>query len=547
MKQKLLLLLALVAMQASALDFTVGKLNYSTTGMGSGKVKCTGFASGQSSGSILIPGKVTYNGTTYQVYAVGENAFYEKTSTVLRIGWGVEVIEAGAFSRSGLKYVYLPSSITTIKKSALYCVDLVRVCVAVNKTFPQLAVGDDPDNTFNTNYKPEIVINPTMSQTLNTTNRQAWLNVDKDSKIEVNGALANDFEDDYQYYVITSAVGASTNTAMLVGARNGKTAIDLKNNALCGTNTEYGGSGNFYCRFTAIAEHAFEGNTTITSVGTASDYTPWLEEIGNMAFNTCSSITSVCTNAKKIGNGAFRYCTKLTSFTPYNSVGESYGVQEIGPNAFSTTALTEVYIPKTTKRIDSYAFGGCWQLQSFQASSENERFYTSDGILYDRVEKMLQQMPQAATTVIFTWPDWVTRIGYQAFGNNQVLNYLTIPYGITTIDDYAFNASKITNLVIPSSVTSLGKYALCGLFSLQKLYFNFEEIPETLKKGDGNTFRFTGAELYVPLGSSATYEGNSLWTSAFSTIHNGGSYDIHTTGANYYNITSTEAYTDTVV
>lgn len=541
--------MACVALCANALEFTVGKLKYSTSGMAEGKVKCTGFASGQSSGSILIPGKVTYSGTTYQVYAVGENAFFQNTtSTVLKIGWGVEVIEQSAFSQSSLKYVYLPSSITDINKRALYCTNLDRVCVAVSDAFPNLATGDSDNNTFNTYYKPEIVINPTIARNLNTSNQQKWVNVDKDARLEVNGALANDFEDDYQYYVITSAVGASTNTAMLVGARNGKTAIDLKNNALCGTNTEYGGSGNFYCRFTAIAEHAFEGNTTITSVGADTDYTPWLEEIGTMAFSSCTSITSIVTNAKKIGNGAFRYCTALKSLSLYNSTGESFGVQELSTGAFSVAGLTQVYIPKSMKKIDYSAFSGCASLKSFEANSNNERYYTADGVLYDTQEETLQQVPAVAVISTITWPLWVTKIGRLAFEGNKNIQTLNIPYGVTSIGEYAFNNSNIKSLKVPSSVTYFEPFTFRGMRAISKLFFNKESIPDALTIY-GTAFEgiATGAQLYVPRGSSDSFVANSTWNNAFSVISDGGAFDIETTGSRYYTVTSTEQYTDTVV
>ena len=57
-----------------------------------------------------------------------------------------------------------------------------------------------------------------------------------------------------------------------------------------------------------------------------------------------------------------------------------------------------------------------------------------------------------------TIPNSVTSIGYNAFGNNQYLESLTIGNSVTLLNE-AFNNGKLTSITIPASVVSIGHYA----------------------------------------------------------------------------------------
>ena len=83
--------------------------------------------------------------------------------------------------------------------------------------------------------------------------------------------------------------------------------------------------------------------------------------IGNHAFESCSSLTSVTipNSVTSIGNSAFRECTGLTSVTIPNSV------TSIGDDAFeSCSSLTSVTIPNSVTSIGNHAFRNCYELVS---------------------------------------------------------------------------------------------------------------------------------------------------------------------------------------
>ena len=83
-------------------------------------------------GSVVIPYKITVNGTTYSVTSIGSSAFYGCSGlTSVAIGNSVTSIGAYAFSGcSGLTSVTIPNSVTSIGNYAFYnCSGLTSVTI----------------------------------------------------------------------------------------------------------------------------------------------------------------------------------------------------------------------------------------------------------------------------------------------------------------------------------------------------------------------------------------------------------------------------------
>jgi len=112
------------AMQALAYDFQSGNLLYSIIWMDPPQVSVDGHIDGQAAqGELVIPGTVTYDGTTYSVTEIKEGAFYFYTGLEhLTIGDGVEIIGRSAFERcSGLTGdLVIPKSVNAIRLNAFY-------------------------------------------------------------------------------------------------------------------------------------------------------------------------------------------------------------------------------------------------------------------------------------------------------------------------------------------------------------------------------------------------------------------------------------------
>ena len=199
-----------------------------------------------------------------------------------------------------------------------------------------------------------------------------------------------------------------------------------------------------------IGNYAFNKCTSLTSITIPNSVT----SIGHEAFNKCSSLTSITipNSVTSIGRYAFLLCSALTSITIPNSV------TSIGNRAFSgCSGLSSITIPNSITSIEDGAFSGCSALTSVtipnsMTSIGNSTFFGCSGL----------------TSV--TIPNSVTSIGELAFYGCESLTSITIPNSITSIGDDAFrDCSGLTSVTIPNSVTSIGSRAFSGCSGLSSL------------------------------------------------------------------------------
>lgn len=90
-----------------------------------GKQNCTPY-----SGNINIPATVTYNGTTYDVVALGEEAFYWASLSGITIPSSVTHIKRGCFLFATVPAtIHVPASVTSIEKLAFAANNLTNIQV----------------------------------------------------------------------------------------------------------------------------------------------------------------------------------------------------------------------------------------------------------------------------------------------------------------------------------------------------------------------------------------------------------------------------------
>lgn len=149
---------------ANSYDFYYGGLYYLITGSNTVSVtfKNTNYNSYTAS-TITIPAALTYNGTTYRVTAIGDNAFRKCTSvTKVNIGSNVTSIGQYAFYGSGLKAVTIPDNVTTIKANAFgSCNSLTEAIIGQGVTSVASLAFDSPL----TSVTCHAVTPPTMTNT----------------------------------------------------------------------------------------------------------------------------------------------------------------------------------------------------------------------------------------------------------------------------------------------------------------------------------------------------------------------------------------------
>ena len=290
-----------------------------------------------------------------------------------------------------------------------------------------------------------------------------------------------------------------------------------------------------------IGAHAFSGCNDLTSVELPSTVriigleafsscyglqeiklNEGLAEIGIRAFSGCSGITSI--NIPKsvhyIGGQAFQGCQKLNTFEWPASLSN------ISDSVFQNcTALTTFTVPETVKRIGKASFMGCTGLVSIQIPStvtsiDDEAFYDCDNLTSFELPANVTKLGKkvfaycdnlATLTVAEGNPVYDSREGCNAIieteSNTLIMatHNTTVPSTVTAIGDYAFQASKVSNLTLPKGLTYIGEQAFSycqnittlvlpeGLQTLSSSAFfasKLESIslPSTLREVGANTF-----------------------------------------------------------
>jgi hypothetical protein len=291
-----------------------------------------------------------------------------------------------------------------------------------------------------------------------------------------------------------------------------------------------------------VGNYAFYSSTwSLTSVTIAEGVT----SIGNSAFYNCRSLTGITIpeGVTSIGNSAFYGCTSLTGITI------PAGVTSIGQEAFrGCTGLIGITIPAGVMSIGSGAFSNCTYLRdiiidtdkvttnqtynwgtifpadnlsvTFKKNIGNYALYFSSysnrltGVTIEEgVTSIGSGAFQGCTSLTgITIPASVTSIGNDAFSGNYTSDY-TFAMGLTsvtftagsqleTIGDRAFYlCTRLTDITIPASVTSIGNYAFSGT--------DVDVPPYTIPMGLTTVTFASGSQLQT-IGERAFYQCTGL-------------------------------------
>lgn len=182
--------------------------------------------------------------------------------------------------------------------------------------------------------------------------------------------------------------------------------------------------------------------------------------INGSAFYNCGGITSVNipSSVTSIGVKAFYGCGNLTSVI----FAENSELTSIEQSAFGKSGITSIDIPSGVTTIGSYAFTNCVKLESI-TFSENSKLESIGRHAFNNCEKLMS----------IDIPDSVTSIGNDAFAYCGKLTKIEIPNGIIRIDIQSFyGCSSLTSITIPKSVRNIGSNALRFCSSLTSIVFD---------------------------------------------------------------------------
>jgi len=224
-----------------------------------------------------------------------------------------------------------------------------------------------------------------------------------------------------------------------------------------------------------INQMAFYYNTDIAIVSFNSGSQLKIIDINAFSYSSLTTI-NIPSNVEEIGNSAFNRCTSLTSVT----IGSS--VESIGSSAFrDCIGLTEISIPNSVKSIESYAFAG-----------------------------------SGLTSIII--PNTLDSISTFVFQGCSSLESVTISNGFTKIGSYTFqNCIRLESITIPSSVTEIGVGAFTGCTGLTSVTFegtilssNFNTSTTTFPGDLRDRFYVSDINNGTP-GTYVRDSGGSIW------------------------------------
>ena len=197
-----------------------------------------------------------------------------------------------------------------------------------------------------------------------------------------------------------------------------------------------------------------------------------------------------------IGYGAFNGCSSLTS------IELPAGVTSIGTMAFDDcSSLTSIELPAGVTSIGDDAFSGCSSLMEIMVDENNTEYASQDGVLYNKNKTKLICSPEGKTGNIVI-PTSVTSIGDYAFRGCSSLKEIVVDEknpAYTSQDGVLYNKDKTEliccpggktgDLVIPTSVTKIGSSAFENGKNLTLLVYK-GSYAETYAKNEGLTYRY---------------------------------------------------------
>ena len=175
-------------------------------------------------------------------------------------------------------------------------------------------------------------------------------------------------------------------------------------------------------------------------------------------------------------------------------------VVSVGPNAFTGSEISTLYLPDTLTSIDPEAFSnsGIYNLYIGRACAA---YSTLSGVLYNKDMTELLYYPAAKRNPSFTMPDTVTKIADRGFYRNPYLQSVTFSGNLVEIGEEAFSGcGALTEVTLPDSTTTLHKNAFYGCRAIETFTAYGLTVIETGADQKAETIPMSISKVYGPIG-----------------------------------------------
>ncbi len=463
---------------AMAYDFEVDGIFYTASGT-TATVTYETSAYNSYSGDIIIPETVTYNGTTYTVTAIGDEAFLDCTGltsvsipvTVTAIGTKFVQNPGQSFANcTSLTSIVIPDNVECLGKNTfLNCSNLWSVTIGKSIHTLKLKRGSVVYNAFQgCNNITSLTWNAIICRDMGGMGTTNIEQVTIGPEVQV---IPSEFVKESKIYEVTIPNSVTTIGNSAFEACTSLTSINIPNSTI------------------SIDSKAFYNCSGTENLNIGNSVT----SIGNQAFSGCVNLKRV--NISNLGAWCGFQFESVTD-NPLHYAGNLY---------LDGQELTNLVIPDTITAINAYVFDNCKSITSVTIPNSVTAIGAAAFEGCENLTRVDISSLEAWCTIQFGFSGISNPLFYarHIFLNNQEINNLVIPNTITVINDYTFeNCISITSVTIPNSVTIIGPFAFsdCSRLTSVSLGSSVDGI------GDGAFFGCVGlSSISIP--NSVTYIG----------------------------------------
>ena len=547
MKKWMVLIMLFSASTLWAYTFEDGEFEYTSTNFAEPyTVAVSGFYHIYS-GHMEIPSSVTYNGITFTVTSIKENAFGDifpcDELTSVTIPNTVESIGKNAFSNcKSLATIVIPSSVIRIDESAFdntawYKDQADGIVYAGNVAYSYK--GDMPKNTsltlksgtvgiaayaFSGNSNLVSISIPSSVVTIGENafygtgiynNTAKW----SDNVLYIDNCLICINDDISTDYTIKS------NTRLIADK-----AFDL----------EYMSNNISSITIPASVKNvgvaAFEDCTNLDKTNYTGSLEKWCKiQFSDATANPSSNSHNLyINNQKQVDITIPSSITKILPYTFYHaglkSITLHNNITEIGKWAFYYNNFTTVTIPESVTSIGDGSFAQCRKLTSFSCGSKVRSIGTECFLMCESLSSInignnvktigIECFEDCSSLTSITLGNKVQYIGNYAFRDCELLSSITLPTSIKVIEYYPFDGcSSLNKIKYAGDVADWCKIKFCHESSnpmyVEDFYFNNSKItklsiPNTVDSIPSYAF-YGGRFTSVSLGDNVKSIGNKAF------------------------------------
>lgn len=278
---------------------------------------------------------------------------------------------------------------------------------------------------------------------------------------------------------------------------------------------------------TDIDTYTFDGCTSLTSINIPDSVT----HIGAFAFQGCENVIQKQDGIHYVGKWIVGCDEQLDTYTP-TLRGDTVGIADRGlwphsichsvklPSAlryigseaiefnwnadtaepapvlelpeglvsigwsFIACSYPAISVPASLTDIAPGAFHDCWSLTELTIAEDNPAYTAENGVLYSKDKTVLILCINRQSLEHITVPDGVTRIEDMAFDRAEALKSVTLPEGLLSIGSNCFSDCRLLESIqLPSTLVTIPGYAFSNCASLKSI-----TIPAGVTELAGNTF-----------------------------------------------------------